>query len=580
MRRARPHRSLLACALIAHVAAAQDLYVDGANGDDSNDGLSMATAWKTIQKSFDSASPGSTVWISEGTYVEHPVLHVSGLPGQPITFQNEPGELVSIDGDPILGSTIVTIEDRSHIVIRGLRIQNLIMPDAVGLLIRATPSGGVEDVRIARCPIRWINWTSDPLAIPGPDDNAQPLIVYGEGLDSANAISDLRLDSLNVYENITGFSEAISIDGNVNGFVVNECDVHDNTNIGILAAGGYGVSANVTVDRARNGNITKNRCWNNVSSYATSGGIYLDGAQGVLLMYNRCWGNGYGIEIGCEQDGATEACYVLDNELRSNLIAGLAIGGYDTGTTGVVAQCWVRNNTFFNNDLLNTGSGEVYITKAVNCFFRNNLFSCGEQGVLLTKEDIAPQSNIQFDFDLWHAPDVDPADVEVNWGTSTLTGFGSYLVTSGWDAHGLYADPCFVDPSPIDPDLSISSNSPAIDAGQNGGGFPGETDIVASPRVVNDTVDIGAYEFQIPLTLAGTDRETLGVFPNPTENLIHLSTALPLFHIDLQDVHGSLVRTWRGDPHDLDLRDLAPGIYTLHAVTITGDQLRARLVKR
>ena len=572
--------SLLASFSWLVLSAQTAYYVDKVTGDDTNDGLTSATAWKTIQKSFDSATPGSTVWISEGTYVEHPVLHVSGLPGQPIIFQNEPGEFVSIDGDPILGSTIVTIEDQSHVVIRGLRIQNLTTSDAVGLLIRATPTGGVEDVTITRCLIRWIGWTSDPLAVPGPDDNAQPLIVYGEGLDSVNAVSNIRLDSLNVYENITGFSEAISLDGNVDGFVVNECDVHDNTNIGILAAGGYGVSASMTLDRARDGSITRNRCWNNVSPYATSGGIYIDGAFGVMLMYNRCWGNGYGVEIGCEQNGATSACFVFDNEFSSNLVAGLAIGGYDTSTTGLVTQCWVRNNTFFNNDLLSTGSGEVYITKAVNCYFRNNLFSCSEQGVLLTKEDIAPQSNIQFDFDLWHAPGIDPADVEVNWGTGTLTGFSSYLGTSGWDAQGLYADPDFVDPSLINPDLSLSFSSPAIDAGQTGGFFPSETDITASPRVVNDTVDIGAYEWQIPTTIEESNWQTLGVFPNPTFDVVHLRTALPFSRIDLRDIHGRLVREWQGDHRELDLRDLAPGIYDLRALTITGDRLSARIMKR
>src|SRR5262245_35471530 len=82
-------------------------YVDGAAGNDSNDCLSLTTAWKTIQKSFNTAGAGSTVMIKGGTYYEQLTVKVSGTAGNPVTFTNYNGEQVIIDGSKNSGTTIV-----------------------------------------------------------------------------------------------------------------------------------------------------------------------------------------------------------------------------------------------------------------------------------------------------------------------------------------------------------------------------------------------------------------------------------------------------------------------------------------
>ena len=51
----------------------------------------------------------------------------------------------------------------------------------------------------------------------------------------------------------------------------------------------------------------------------------------------------------------------------------------------------------------------------------------------------------------------------------------------------------------LDDDLHLQPDSPCIDAGDNGSLPPGVTeDLDGAPRIINDTVDMGAYESAYP----------------------------------------------------------------------------------
>ena len=94
----------------------EDLYVDANNGDDNNDGLTSASAFRTVQKAGDLAGPGTTVHILPGIYREtvEPVLN--GSLGEPVQYIAEYGSgTVSIRGSepssslswtPLSGNTI------------------------------------------------------------------------------------------------------------------------------------------------------------------------------------------------------------------------------------------------------------------------------------------------------------------------------------------------------------------------------------------------------------------------------------------------------------------------------------------
>jgi hypothetical protein len=88
-------------------------------------------------------------------------------------------------------------------------------------------------------------------------------------------------------------------------------------------------------------------------------------------------------------------------------------------------------------------------------------------------------------------------------------------VQDGWPGAGIIdADPRFVDadgadniPGTVDDDLRLQSTSPALNVGTNAA-LPGSatSDLGGQPRIVQGVVDLGAYEFQLPvqqLSVAG-----------------------------------------------------------------------------
>ena len=378
----------------AYVAfAQQNIYIDAATGNNANDGHTTATAWRTIQKACDSATAGSTVQIRGGTYHEKLMVNVSGTSGSPITFVNYNNETVIIDGTGTAGSTMLRITDRSYLSFQGLSIQNLTIADAQGILVETT-TGVSTAISFKNILIKNINWINNANTIPTSSNNAQGFIAYGR----LGGITDITIDSCEVTGCILGFSEAMTLDGNVSSFAIRHCRIHDNTNIGIDIGGNYQVSSNPATDHARNGTVSDNICYRNVSNYATSGGIYVDGGRSVVIERNKCYENGWGIELGCEQNGLTDSVTVRDNLIYNNRQAGMAVGGYTTASTGQVTHCVIRNNTFFKNNSLSDGTGELDISKASNCSFSNNIFYTNAQAVLSSIETISPQANNIFDY--------------------------------------------------------------------------------------------------------------------------------------------------------------------------------------
>ncbi|NLO07386.1 MAG: hypothetical protein GX131_16275 [candidate division WS1 bacterium] len=109
---------------LATDAPARTLHV-AVTGDDTNDGLTEATAWRTLRHAAGQVVAGDTVLIHEGSYEEHVPIRATGDEGRPITFRAAPGEKVWLDGTGQLRPTAFTIAFKEHVVVDGLYLHDL-----------------------------------------------------------------------------------------------------------------------------------------------------------------------------------------------------------------------------------------------------------------------------------------------------------------------------------------------------------------------------------------------------------------------------------------------------------------------
>ena len=543
-------------------------YVNGNSGNDAASGLSLSEAWKTIGKAGNSAVPGSTVLISGGVYNEQPEINVSGTPGNPIVFTGNPGEEVIIDGTGQARSTMITIIDQSHIQLKNLTIRNLVQSFAVGILVETTGTGGVTDVSFRKITVTNISWTTDPDILPGPGNNSNPFLFYGAGLTQANSISGIIVDSCEIFGNITGYSENLTLSGNVDGAVISNNRIYDNKNIGIIVAGNYNACSVPALDHARNVRITGNEVSYNISQVAASAGIYVDGGRKVLIERNRSFHNGVGIEIGCERDGFADSCTVRDNIVFDNLEWGIGVGGYDPATTGQVLYTSVTNNTLYMNTVNNSGMGEFYMPKASHCNFINNIIYTSDQNVFLTFDPIVPQQDNIFDYNCWYTPGNDPTAVIVNWQGETVLSFSTYQTTTGFDAHSFYGNPAMLNPGTGTPDFRLQAGSPCINAGDPAFELlPGETDFNGFPRVNDNRMDIGAFEYQgSNSTVDLSGKNEVSVFPNPCNSEFFIRGLETGAVVRIIDMRGRVIREFLSFSRGLDITGIQRGIYLVQVV--------------
>ncbi len=540
-------------------------YVDKANGLDSNSGLTLLSAFKTIQKAAFTAQAGSTIYIKAGVYNENLIINVSGTAANPILFRNYNSDLVYIDGtgtSTANGTAMLQINGASHLEFRNLTIRNLLCQDANGILVFTNPIDGTTDLKFINITIHDIKWTQLASTIPTINDNAHPFLVFGSGNTQGSAITNILVDSCNIHNNVTGFSENLTHSGNVDGFIVQNNLVHDNNNIGIECEGNYGSSPIPALDHARNGLVKNNKCYNNNSPYSSSAGIYIDGGWDIVVEQNESFNNTYGVEIGCEENGTTKNILVKNNILYNNREAGVYLGGYDINTTGQVLNSIIRNNTLLKNSTDAGGLGEIEISKAYGCRIENNIIYADESNFMYSSGNFFIVPDVIFDYNCYYSPNNNPDQVSFGITDYIITGFSNYQLSNS-DIHSFYGNPKFVNEAQlIGLDLSLQNLSPCINSGNPAVFGPIEFDFLGNPRLVNN-VDIGAFENQINLSNKNfAFQNEVKIFPNPTNGILNIESKLEFNNVQIINILGQKINLDLKNK-TVDIKNLSNGVYKI-----------------
>jgi len=464
-------------------------------GSDAADG-SLNTPWATIQHAVNLLNPGDTLCVRAGVYNETVGITRSGMQAAPIVVRAEPGEAAVVDGTglgvPGHQWGLITLSDASYVTISGFELRNYKRNTSADVPIGLYVTGAGSGLRVIGNHIHDIANSASGCAA-----NAFGLKV--DGTRAPQSIDGIVIAGNEIDHLVLGCSESFSLDGNVQNFTISGNSVHDTNNIGIGAIGFEGVAPDPAYDQARDGTIVGNTVYNITSfgnpaygnQYAADG-IYIDGGTRITIERNRIHHVDLGIELASEHATRTTS-HVL---ARNNLVyfgnsSGISLGGYDAGVGGT-DQCTVINNTLFENDSKNTGSGELQIQyHATANTIENNILQAGASGVLLyayTGDTAAPA---MLDHNVYFSS-ASAGALSWTWKGNDYPTLDAFRAASAQDAQSNYATPLFLDA--LAPDLRVAPASPAVGGGVNAGAsVVGASDFAGSPRVIG-TIDVGAYE--------------------------------------------------------------------------------------
>src|SRR5438270_7958564 len=455
-------------------------------GSDSNPGT-LSSPWRTIQHAANSVQAGDTVYVRGGVYNESANISVSGsLIAGSIRFQSYPGETAIVDGTGLVPPTsspqgLINITNQSYISIRGFEIRNYQTSSASATPAGIWVSGSGSNIQILNNVIHNIVTTSEA------SGSAFGIAVYGTAAPAS--LDSVTISGNQVYNLKTGKSESVNVDGNVTNFVITNNSIHDNDNIGIDVIGFEGVSPDPSYDYARNGTVAGNTVYN-ISAINNPGegnqydanGIYVDGGSQVVIERNLIHHVDIGIEMASEHQGRVTSFVIARNNLvYSANSTGITIGGYASNVGGT-DHCTIVNNTLFQNDTKNTGSGEFQIQYyATNNVFKNNIVYASSQGLFINNYTNSEPDPADVDYNLYYSS-LNSTMADFIWNGTNDTGFSTYQSTTRKDSHSQYLDPQFL--SLTTPNLQIQPTSPAVNAGINlGPTVVGTLDFAGNPRV-------------------------------------------------------------------------------------------------
>ncbi|GGE14896.1 right-handed parallel beta-helix repeat-containing protein [Psychroflexus salis] len=129
-------------------------------------------------------------------------------------------------------------------------------------------------------------------------------------------------------------------------------------------------------------------------------------------------------------------------------------------------------------------------------------------------------------------------------------------------------------------DFSLQSTSDCVDAGNpntTGLNIP-NLDVFGKNRIENSIIDIGAVEFQQPLSVVVNDKFfDLKIYPNPIENIFHVASNEKL-KIKIFSIDGKFFGTY--ETKIIDISNLKEGVYILKIENSTGKILTERILKK
>jgi len=402
-------------------------------GSDANAG-SLSRPFRTAQHAADLAAPGSQVWLRGGSYSGFEVTR-SG-----IAFASYPGETAVINAGALQDAVEfsgVTGGELRGVVVQGSAVQ-------YGSAVKITASSSVT---VASSTIR---------------NNR----TFGIVIDRSSRIT---IDG----NRITGNADGIEERGAGNGVVISNNRIYGNVKAVDSGRGAEGINFYKSTGAIT---VVGNLLWDNGTHFE----IY--GASNLTITGNVTW-NGQIMETGTDGRVCHNNRFVRNVGYRGSGFRG-------TRTNGMILRCasnmLVAQNTLdgfdqFGFDIVDGATGVPYGGSIAGLRVLNNIVVGGRAFSI----DSALPTSVQIDYNLVN--NVGSTAVYGNHlayvaGKGQFDTLSSFVAATGYETHGVFGDPRFVNRSGRD--YRLAGGSPAINRGL----------VVLADGYAGARPDLGRYE--------------------------------------------------------------------------------------
>lgn len=424
-------------------------------GNDQNDGT-KSKPFRTLKKAASVARAGTTVLIRKGTYNEKLVVKHSGTKSKPVIFKAYKNDKVVLSGmnlKDIEGATsLVTINNKNHLTISGLTIQDLTTDLTEETVIGIYVTGSSSHIKLENNHVQRIKTHTG-------DGNGHGIAVYGTG-----PMKDISILNNTVEDLKLGSSESLVLNGNIDGFKVENNQIRRSDNIGIDLIGYEGTSNDKKADYVRNGVVKNNKVYQ-ISSYGNpaygedynAGGIYVDGGKNITIEKNIIYQCDIGIEATSEHaQKYADNITIKNNLIYHNFYTGISIGGYDEDRGGTINSA-ISHNTIYRNDTKGLDGGQLLLQHDVkNNVIEKNILTAGPSRLFIVNYFTTNQDN-KLIKNVFHK-EKGKTGIWV-WKEEEYTSFPKFKIISKSDAKSSYLDPTYINADKYN--FKLKKDSPA-----------------------------------------------------------------------------------------------------------------------
>jgi parallel beta-helix repeat protein len=512
--------------LAALAVDAKKVYVSTTTGVDIFSGGTLAQPFKTIGFAVQQALAKDSVVVQTGIYNETAEIYI-----------NKALTLTAFDYNPVIidaaargtGSNkyMLGIINTDSVTINFIQFRNCIGNGSKGIWVL----GAGKDIIIQNCALQNIGWINNNITAVAPNSSFACNAIRIEG-NAADSLHRVIVRNNTISYCATGWGEALTFTGNVSSCAIDQNVIHHIANIGMVMAGNYryGSGPPTARNQTRYCLITRNTVYNCISPIKVNAGIYLDGALNCLVEGNHCFQNCIGISLGGEENLEAGILSIGKHVLRNNIIHSNSIAGIFAGSTNAsntVDTCTIINNTLYKNRtgriinnissidnqsiaaLSNEFGGDVFLFNTKYLQFYNNIIypSLTKRAIITGSTSVIVEylaaNNLYFQDD--NAPLFQISSGSSFNGNTGLSGYyfsiAQFNTATNTEQNSVFGNPGFVNASLND--FQLSSTALAIDKGLASAALS-TVDFALQTRVVNSTVDAGAYEWQTAAALPFT----------------------------------------------------------------------------